>query len=117
MAEGLNWGDIRLVELAAPDKRRPALVLTRGSLLPHLTQVVVAPITRTVRGIATEIAIGEESGLREPSAIKLDQVQAIDRRRLGRFVGSLDPDRKREVRTALLFALGLDDQDEVHRDR
>jgi hypothetical protein len=28
---------------------------------------------------------------------------------LGRFLGSLDPARKREVREALLFALDLDD--------
>ena len=108
MAEGLAWGDIRLVEFGAPDKRRPALVLTRTSHLPHLTQVVVAPITRTVRGIATEVVVGTESGLKEASAAKLDQLQAIHRDRLGRFVGSLDPSRKREVREALLFALELD---------
>jgi mRNA interferase MazF len=109
MAEGLSWGDIRLVELPSPDKRRPALVLTRGALLPHLTQVIVAPITRTVRGIPTEVLLGPECGLKEPSAAKLDQLQAIDRRRLGRFVGSLDRRRRREVRDALLFALELDE--------
>jgi mRNA interferase MazF len=109
MAEGLSWGDIRLVEMSSPDKRRPALVLTRASHLRHLTQIVVAPITRTVRGIATEVPIGTESGLKEPSAAKLDQVQAVHRKSLGRFLGSLDPARKREVREALLFALDLDD--------
>ncbi len=109
MAEALTWGDIRLVELRLPDKRRPALVLSRTTHLPHLTQVVVAPISRTVRGIATEVLIGPESGLKEPSAAKLDQVQSVHRRRLGRFLGSLDPGRKPEVRDALLFALELDD--------
>jgi mRNA interferase MazF len=109
MADRLRWGDIRLVELAAPDKRRPALVLSRTSHLPHLTQVIVAPITRTVRGIATEVSLGEESGLKEPSVAKLDQLQAVHRRRLGRFVGSLSASRKREVRDAVLFALALDD--------
>lgn len=109
MAEGLSWGDIRLVELASPDKRRPALVLTRTSHLRHLSQIIVAPITRTVRGIATEVPLGPESGLKVPSAAKLDQVQAVHRKRLGRFVGSLDPARKREVREALLFALELED--------
>jgi mRNA interferase MazF len=110
MAERLSWGDVRLVELASPDKRRPALVLTRASHLRHLTQIVVAPITRTVRGIATEVPLGDESGLKSPSAAKLDQVLAVHRKRIGRFVGSLDPARKREVRDALLFALGLDDR-------
>lgn len=110
MADGLSWGDVRLVELAAPDKRRPALVLTRSSLLSHLTQIVVAPITRTVRGIPTELALGPESGLKEPSAAKLDQIQAVHRSRLGRFVGSIGRDRKREIREALLFALELDEE-------
>jgi mRNA interferase MazF len=109
MAGDLSWGDIRLVEMASPDKKRPALVLTRGSLLRHLSQVVVAPITRTVRGIPTELAIGEECGLKEPSAAKLDQLQSVRRDRLGRLVGSLDPARKRELREAVLFALELDD--------
>ena len=109
MAEGLSWGDIRLVELAALDKRRPALVLTRTSHLRHLAQVIVAPITRTIRGIPTELPLGAESGLKRPSAAKLDQIQAVHRRRLGRFLGSLDATRKREVREALLFALELDD--------
>ena len=39
MAEGLSWGDIRLVELAAPDKRRPALVLTRTEGVTYTVQV------------------------------------------------------------------------------
>lgn len=108
MAEGLSWGDIRLVELAAPDKRRPALVLTRASLLPHMTQIVVAPITRAIRGIPTELPLGPESGLKEPSAAKLDQIQAVHRNRLGRYVGSIGSERKREIRDALLFALELD---------
>lgn len=111
MAEGLSWGDIRLVEMPAPDKRRPALILSRTTHLQHLTQIVVAPITRTVRGIATEIPLGPESGLKEPSAAKLDQLQAVHRSRVGRFVGSLDRSRKREVRDALMFALELDDDE------
>ena len=109
MARDLSWGDIRLVEMASPDRRRPALVLTRGSLLPHLNQVVVAPITRAVRGIATELPVGEESGLKEPSAAKLDQLQAVHRDRLGRRLGALDPARKRELREAVLFALDLEE--------
>jgi mRNA interferase MazF len=109
VAGDLSWGEIRFVEMAAPNKKRPALVLTRGSVLRHLSQVVVAPITRTVRGIPAELAIGEECGLKEPSAAKLDQLQSVRRDRIGRLVGTLDPARKRELREAVLYALGLDD--------
>lgn len=108
MAEGLSWGDIRLIEFGSPDKRRPALLLTRTAYLPHLSNVVVAPVTRTIRDIPSEVRIGPESGLKEESVVKLDQLQSISRDRIGKFVGSLDPSRKRELRDALLFALELD---------
>src|SRR2546423_15719482 len=46
-------GDIWWAE--AEDKRRPVLVVTRSRAIPVLTWIVVAPITRTVRGIPTEV--------------------------------------------------------------
>lgn len=108
MADELAWGDVRLIEFGSPDKRRPALLLTRSAFLPHLSSVVVAPITRTIRDIPTEVRLGSEAGLKEESAAKLDQVQSVPRDRIGKFIGSLDPERKREIRDALLFALELD---------
>jgi mRNA interferase MazF len=41
----------------ADDKRRPVLVVTRSDAIPVLTRLIVAPVTRTVRGIPTEIAL------------------------------------------------------------
>ena len=108
MAEGLAWGDIRLIELGPPDKRRPALLLSRTALMAHLSTLVVAPITRTIRDIPSEVRLGPESGLKEESVAKLDQLQSVSRERVGRYVGGLDPARKKEVREALLFALELD---------
>ena len=59
------------------DKRRPVLVVTRSEAIPVLTWLVVAPVTRTVRGIPTEIALGPEEGLPEPCAASFDNVQPI----------------------------------------
>jgi mRNA interferase MazF len=44
-------------------KNRPALVLTREIVRPHLNNVTVAPITGTARGIRTEVPVGPENGL------------------------------------------------------
>jgi len=63
MAQGIAWGDIRLVEFDRPDKTRPALVLTRTSAISFLGAVTVAPITRTIRGIPTEVRLGTDHGL------------------------------------------------------
>ena len=108
VARELAWGDVRLVEFGSPDKTRPALVLTRTSAIPFLNAVTVAPITRTVRGIPTEIVLGLEEGLKTTSAANLDAVQTVSKQRIGRYLGAVAGQRRTELRTALLFALDLD---------
>ena len=100
--------DSHLVASGRPDKTRPVLVLTRSSIIPHLSTVTVAPITRTVRGIASEVAVGDAEGLKQPSVVNLDSLQTISAGRLGRYLGSIDRRRKAEIREALLFGLELE---------
>ena len=63
----------------ARDKRRPVLVVTRSSAIPALTTILVAPVTRKVRGIPTEIALGAMSGAPHAGAAK---AMALYRRRV-----------------------------------
>ena len=63
----------------AMDKRRPVLVVTRSQAVPVLTWVLVAPVTRTVRGIPTEIPLGADQGLAEPCVASFDNLQPIRR--------------------------------------
>jgi len=107
-ARGVSWGDVRLLEIDPPDKIRPVLVLTRSRVVPHLNAVTVAPITRTVRGIPTEVRLGVAEGLKGDSAAQLDSLQTVHKRRLGRYLGSVDTGRKTDIRDALLFALELE---------
>ena len=44
-------GDVRWYQFAAPDKRRPVVVLTRDSIIPSLGEVTVAPVTTRIRDI------------------------------------------------------------------
>ncbi len=113
VARGLSWGDIRLVEFGRPDKTRPVLVLTRAAGLIALNAATVAPITRTIRGIRSEVLVGEPEGLTEPSVIKLDALQTVPHERLGRYVGSLSRARMREVRRALLYSLDLETDEDL----
>jgi mRNA interferase MazF len=108
MARDLGWGDVRMVEFGGPHKTRPALVLTRGSAIPYLNAVTVAPVTRTIRGIPTEVALGVDEGLKAPSVANLDNLQTVRASRLGRYLGSISASRRAEVRDAVLFALGLE---------
>ena len=95
-------GDIWWAE--AEDKRRPVLVVTRTEALPVLDWIIVAPVTRTVRGIPTEIALGTEEGLEVPCVASFDNLQPIRKAFMTEIVGSL-PHRRSQICQAL-SALG-----------
>ena len=77
----------------AMDKRRPVLVVTRSEAVPVVTWVMVAPVTRTVRGIPTEIPLGPEHGLDERCVASFDNLQPIRRSFLTSRVGVLSSPR------------------------
>jgi mRNA interferase MazF len=81
----------------ADDKRRPVLVVTRNEAIPVLTWLLVAPVTRTVRNIPTEVSLDAEDGLPEPCAAAFDNLQPIRRSFLTQRVGRLDDRRRREL--------------------
>lgn len=101
----LRRGEVRWYAFARPDKKRPVVVLTRDSVLEYLGEATIAPITRTVRGIPSEVPLGPDDGMPEPCAVNLDHVQTVARGRLGALVTTLSTQRMAEVREALLFAL------------
>ena len=90
-----------------PDKKRPVLVLTRQDMIGRLHTVTVAPITTTIRGVPSEVAIGTESGLKQASAINLHNLATVPLEGLRTFVGALPRHTMMRVRDALLFALGF----------
>jgi mRNA-degrading endonuclease toxin of MazEF toxin-antitoxin module len=49
---------------AAPDKKRPVLVISRQEVIGLLHTVLVAPITSTIHGLPSEVVVGEREGLR-----------------------------------------------------
>jgi|JRYF01.1.fsa_nt_gb mRNA interferase MazF len=50
----MKRGEVHWVKFALPDKRRPALILTRNSAILLLSRVTVAPITRAIRDIPSD---------------------------------------------------------------
>jgi len=89
----------------APDaKGRPYLVLTRDEAISVLQTILVAPITRTIRGIPTEVPVGAEEGLQADGVASMDNVLAFPKSLLVRRMGSLAPDRRSEPCEALRAA-------------
>lgn len=106
MARRIARGEIWTYEFGKPDKRRPVVVLSRLEAIGVLHTVMVAPITSTVRGIPSEVAVGVAEGLKRDSAVNLDHVQTVEQARLSRFVGQLDATRMSAVCRALAVATG-----------
>lgn len=106
MAEPLRRGDIWLLELGRPDKRRPVLVLSRPSLIESLHTVTVAAITSTLRGARTEVELGLEHGLKQVSCANLCNLFTVRQSELRTFVGSIDQRTMDDVCRALAIACG-----------
>lgn len=97
-----------MFRFAPPDKQRPVLLLTRSDMIPVLNSVTVAPLTRTIRGVPSEVVVGVESGLKSSAAINLYHVVTVPKAGLRRFVGSVSRTALEQVRAALLFALDFE---------
>lgn len=106
MAGRLGRGEVRFYEFAPPDKRRPVLILTRDSSLAALSWVTIAPITSTIRGIASEVVLTAEDGMKSLCAINLHNLITVPQSRMGRRVTQLSEERMREVCAALHYAMG-----------
>lgn len=85
----------------AQGKRRPVLIVTRNEAIPVLRRLVVAPVTRTVRDIPTEVELGEDEGLPVRCAASLDNLQPVNGHLLTERVGGLPATRRGELCHAL----------------
>ena len=108
MARRIGRGEIWLLHLPRPDKRRPVLVLSRPSLIPLLHTVTVAAVTSTLRGAPTEVEVGLEDGLETASCVNLCNVFTVRQHDLRTFVGSVGAETMRKVCRALAIASGCD---------
>ncbi len=91
---------------------RPVLIVTRDAINSNSPVVVVVPLTRALHKIriypSHVLVPSSEGGLTEPSVALCEQARAIDKRRLIRFRGSLNPDTLALVNEALRITLDLD---------
>jgi mRNA interferase MazF len=100
-------GEIWWADLPAPSGRRPVVLLSRDAAYAVRTSVTVAPVTRTIRDIPVEVALGREDGLRAACVVSLDDITTIPKARLTRRVSALSSARMAEIEDAIRFALDL----------
>jgi mRNA interferase MazF len=104
----VNRGGIHWADLGPPAGRRPVCVLTRDGALGVLQTATCAPITRTVRGIASEVEIGPEHGLPDTGVITCDNIITLPQSAIDpEPVGILGPAERAALDRALRFALDI----------
>jgi mRNA interferase MazF len=82
------------------------VLLTRDEALPQLRNVVVAFVTRTIRGIETEVEIGPDDGMPVACAVSLDNPRTVPQALLTQAITMLDATKMDLVCRALVRATG-----------
>jgi len=82
------------------------LVLSRAEAIPVLNGITTALVTRTVRGIPTEVRLSAEDGMPEECVVNLDNIRHTPRVLLGDTITTLSGPRMHEVCRALAIATG-----------
>jgi mRNA interferase MazF len=90
-------------------KTRPALIIQNDIGNQYSPVTIIAPITSGEEAAyIVEVEVkAPEGGLSNNSLILLSQIRAVDKRRLVKYLGKLNPDTMREVDQAILLSLGL----------
>ena len=97
-------GDIWWGEIAGVG-RRPFLVMTRSAAITVLHSVLAAPISRTVRGIPTELPLGPEDGMPIECAASFDNLRVVPKANLVERLCALEFTRMEEACAALRIAV------------
>ena len=99
---------MREICLVRLDKTRPAVVLTREAARAAMTKVTVAPITRTIKGLSSEVRVGADNGLDHDCVVSLDNVLTVPTDSLGRLVGYLSHRQEAQLARAVVIAYDLE---------
>jgi len=92
------WGE------TPEEKGRPFLVVSRDSANAVMQRVLVAPVTRRLRGLPSELALGLAEGLPVESVASFDNLRPFPQAMLVRRLGALGP-REHEICRAAGAAL------------
>jgi len=106
----MKRGEVYWYTFKSPDKRSPVLILTRSAVIPYLNTVTIAPITSRIRDIPSEVFMTIDDGMPADCAVNFDNIQTVDKSKIGEFITQLSLERLEEVSEAIYFALGLDNE-------
>ncbi len=113
MIEYPKRGEIYLVNLPSKPKdikNRPALVISLDIRNKLANDIIVVPLSTTLRGAPTHVLVQKgEGGLSKASMAKCEQVTTIDKALLvrGPFAGKISGGKIKEIEKAIMIAIGI----------
>jgi len=103
----MNRGEVWWANMSAPMGKRPVLLLSRDRAIQVRNSVTVAYITRTIRGIPTEVRLDEEDGMPRRCVVNADVLLTIPKTQLSGRICALTATKLSSVGKAVLFALAI----------
>lgn len=98
---------MRTIALVRLDKTRPAVILTRASKLSRMHRITVAPITSTINGLPSEVAVGARNGLDHECVVSCDNITTVASTAVGETIGLLFDDQESDLLRAIGDAFDL----------
>lgn len=89
---------------------RPVVVLQNDKGNKHSSTIIIATLTSKVDkklNLPTHVLLDQNSGLKVPSVVQLEQIFTIDKRRVQRFAGQASSEEMERIETALKISLGM----------
>ena len=94
-----------------PGDTKPArsfVVVSRQALVDsNYSTVICAPVFTERHGLATQVNVGPDEGLRHDCAIHCDGLMSLEKSRLTDYLGELSEAKKEQLDKALETALAL----------
>jgi mRNA interferase MazF len=91
-----------------PKKFRVFVIVSRQVLIDsRFSTVICAPIYTAYDGLATQVPVGQDEGLKYDSSIHCDELVSLPKSALTNFIGTLPPKQVEALNQALKIALDI----------
>ena len=108
----MRRGNLYLVRKPGADDPKAvrvfAVVSRQAAIDSRFATAVCVPVYSARHGLASQVAVGLDEGLKHDSALHCDELVSLPKSRLTGFVGTLSATKLRELDRALVAALDID---------
>jgi mRNA interferase MazF len=94
-----------------PGKKRPVLIIQTDLLNSVHPSTIICPVTTNIVKSSEILRVNIKKGIaniQKPSDIMIDQIRAIDNKRLLKKIGDLHPELRRKIKENIKIVLDIE---------